>query len=135
MREIKFSAIYKPTGETFVPSRIEPITRFVHGTFDNLRGNWCHFSTDGFYGDAIIRHHTGINDVKGTEILDGDILDAQSDSVQIVCWDENQARYKSVPLYAYKTNAGNGGWSGYDLFNRKLEVIGNIHQHPELLNN
>ncbi|GAF18929.1 hypothetical protein JCM19046_3542 [Bacillus sp. JCM 19046] len=120
MKEIKFRAWYE-----------SPIRKKM--IYEGATGECFQLEREG--QPITIMQYTGLKDKNGTEIYEGDILDAQSDSVQIVCWDENQARYKSVPLYAYKTNAGNGGWSGYDLFNRKLEVIGNIHQHPELLNN
>ncbi|MFB0867374.1 hypothetical protein [Paenibacillus oleatilyticus] len=52
--------------------------------------------------------------------------------VQIVCYDLELAKYKSVPLSLYNSNAGDGGWTGYSL-NPYSEVIGNVWEHPHLL--
>lgn len=53
VREIKFDAIYKPTGEHFTPISINFNDNSVVGNFDGEQGDWCHFSLDGNYGDAI----------------------------------------------------------------------------------
>ena len=62
MREIKFDAIYKPTGEHFEPYKIDFRDKSTFGNFDGKQGDWCHFSLDGRYGDAILRQYTGLKE-------------------------------------------------------------------------
>ncbi|MFB0847296.1 YopX family protein [Paenibacillus oleatilyticus] len=86
--------------------------------------------------------YTGLRDSKrtkeypnGQEIYEGDIFPPGTRTrgeVQIVCYDLEQAKYKSVPLSLYNSNAGDGGWTGYSL-NPYSEIIGNIYENPDLL--
>ncbi|WP_345806616.1 YopX family protein [Bacillus pumilus] len=79
---------------------------------------------------------TGLKDKNGVEIYESDIaLDPNKNIKGVICYDCHQARYKFVPLSLYHSNAGDGGWSGFELnVNRRLpEVIGNIYQNPDLL--
>lgn len=75
----------------------------------------------------------GTND---EEWCEGDILTpnthAANQELQVICYDIHQGRYKGVPLSAYKLNAGNGGWTGFDIKSWQKR-IGNIHDNPELL--
>lgn len=42
----------------------------------------------------------------------------------VICYDSHQARYKFVPLDLYHANAGDGGWSGFELnVNRRLPEV------------
>jgi uncharacterized phage protein (TIGR01671 family) len=86
----------------------------------------------------IIMQYTGLKDSKGKKIYEGDILGCESNGVnrhelRVVCYDSNQAKYKSVPLSTYHSNAGNGGWTAYDLYRTYCEVIGNIFENPGLI--
>lgn len=74
MRQIKFDAIYKPTGEHFTPVTLDFNNNQVTGNFDGEENDWCYFSLDGSNGDVILREYTGLKDSKGVEIYDGDIV-------------------------------------------------------------
>jgi uncharacterized phage protein (TIGR01671 family) len=81
--------------------------------------------------------YTGLKDSNDKEIYEGDIVGCESNGVnryeyRVVCYDSHQTKYKAVPLVAYHQNAGNGGWTGYELKYHN-EVIGNIYDSPELL--
>ncbi|WP_339193770.1 YopX family protein [Paenibacillus sp. FSL P4-0176] len=70
------------------------------------------------------------------DLFEGDILSPnwalKEHEVKIICYDRNQSKYKAVPLSMYLINAGNGGWTGYDI-GYMSHKIGNIHDNPELL--
>ena len=72
--ELKFDAIYKPTGEHFTPSRIDLLDKAVFGRFNNNEYDHCHYSFDGKYGDAILRISSGLKDRIGNEIFSGDTV-------------------------------------------------------------
>ena len=88
--------------------------------------------------DAIIMQFTGLHDKNGKEIYEGDILNVGENLVcEIVYVDKNVEDYgdeihcafhakvyihnKTIPLDSYLKN--------------NCEIIGNIHENPELLEN
>jgi hypothetical protein len=100
--------------------------------FDDMLGyRFDHFETE----KPVYMWSIGIKDMNGKDIFIDDIFPSTPrtrDEVTIICYDSRQGRYKAVPLGLYKRNAGNGGWTGYDV-NPYSEVIGNVHEHPHLL--
>lgn len=81
-----------------------------------------------------VMQFTGLHDKNGVEIYEGDVIRANDGEERVICYDIHQAKYKAVPQYAYQHNAGEGGWTGYDLRNDKRhEIIGNIYENHDLL--
>lgn len=141
MRKIKFDAIYKPTGEHFEPWKIKFSDNTVWGDFDGEKQDWCSFSFDGTYGDAILRQYTGLKDRKGTEIYEGDIIrfcDFASDRTGGHMGDSiitGKVVYDYAMFFVNDEENGETGFSLCDahLNDDELEVIGNIYEKPELL--
>ena len=105
----------------------------------------CHIAMDGPYvrikayqydNDYAIEQYTGINDKNGKEIYEGDIiqevLDFDNDDIDgtfkyRVFWDEGTLCWSLAPI---------GNESIHDDLwecNSSVEVIGNIHENPELI--
>ncbi|MCM3454430.1 YopX family protein [Heyndrickxia oleronia] len=139
MREIKFDAIYKPTGEHFTPIEINFNDNTISGSFDGEINDWCHFSLDDKRGDVILRQYTGLKDKNGKEIYEGDILQLRNK--------ENKPYHMEVLWtgqgYGYKIIRNDTKSSGYivghlserglNFYNQTAEVIGNIYEKPSLL--
>lgn len=152
MREVKFDAIYKPTGEHFKPIELNFNENTVTGKFDGSDLDWCHFSFDGKYGDVILRQFTGIRDYKGSEIYEGDVLRIwESDEYipnrdsggGIIDYDQIDG-FSQIGVvsfhsswFAYETKKHLRGrqekiYAPLDCIDN-IEVIGNIYQNQELI--
>ena len=127
MREIKFEAIYQPTGEHFIPHEIDFKNGTLTGDWDNEIKAWCNFSLDGKTGDAILRQYTGLKDKNGKEIYESDVVQGATDIFD--------------KMTGQVTYAGCGyvidGIAKYSKIREELnssyEVIGNVWDNAELL--
>jgi hypothetical protein len=68
---------------------------------------------------------TGLQDKNGVDIYEGDILKTESDLLVVKVWMGNNCLCftgdeTGIPVYPYNVN-------------HSIEIIGNIHQNPELL--
>lgn len=127
MRDIKFRAWSKSDNKYYY--------RVLVGNTDNTDDQyvcssvydgdkWAHF--DEYCG--VIEQYTGLKDKNGTEIYEGDVVKVEGDGeIYRVKWIRSgfglEPRYNS-PRYPVLGNVE---------LRRKIEVIGNIHENPELL--
>jgi uncharacterized phage protein (TIGR01671 family) len=120
----------------------------VFGYEQNDMYDWDHIVESGALAEYLslggegdnyhspIMQYTGLKDKNDKEIYEGDIVICNDESEgrkRVVCYDIHQAKYKAVPKSTYYANAGNGGWTGFEL-RWYYEVIGNIYESPELFN-
>jgi uncharacterized phage protein (TIGR01671 family) len=75
---------------------------------------------------VVIEQYTGLKDKNGKEIYEGDILDSITGRPLVVAWVDSPAGFdllfnKDAPISLYANYAA------------KSEIIGNIHENPELL--
>lgn len=127
MRDIKFRAWSKSDNKYYY--------RVLVGNTDNTDDQyvcssvydgdkWVHF--DEYCG--VIEQYTGLKDKNGTEIYEGDVVKVEGDGeIYRVKWIRSgfglEPRYNS-PRYPVLGNVE---------LRRKIEVIGNIHENPGLL--
>jgi len=116
MRDIKFRAWDTHDHEWYrKPNPPKRMTYYANPSVDD--DGYIHFESVGqtAIGDHgedrhIIMQYTGIKDKNGVEIYEGDVVDDGKD----IKFPED--------------------WEWLDMCHEEIEVIGNIHENPELLN-
>lgn len=129
MREIKFRAWDNANNEWLNKEDTECLIIYLDGRYEIDRG-WCIVTPD-----LTIEQYTGLKDKNGKEIYEGDIVeedievgddDIDGEYRYQVVWDEETLCWSLSPNYCTIHK---------DLWETNLsrEVIGNIHENPELL--
>lgn len=78
---------------------------------------------------AIIEFGTGIKDKNGKEICEGDILDDGVSHIGNVFFNQRISAY----VFEFVVDDNIVGSTFIDLYTSDIEIIGNIHENPELL--
>ncbi|MBE9572956.1 MAG: hypothetical protein IMF11_20215 [Proteobacteria bacterium] len=129
MKKIKFRAWSRKTKTMLDLHKITPLV--LNAEIDGL---FIPFSND-----LILMQYTGLKDKNGTEIYEGDLLEMPTLGINEVVFgdfcigtDDWQVEHKTIGfVIKWKDDSGYTGLSAEDT--KDYKVIGNIHQHPDLL--
>lgn len=133
MREIKFRAKYFDEWYFGII-----VTRKVkdRGRMRNLyilmgldNENWIPLNEDQY---DTIGQFTGLHDKNGKEIYEGDILRSKRKTLNYIAYDDDKGRFVEVRIWDAAIDA-RCEISKYKIERLGQEVIGNIHDNPELM--
>lgn len=124
MREIKFRA-WIPHSNNFAYMEFDGFFSNGEEVFD-----WAEILDFG-----TLEQYTGLKDKKDEEIYEGDILEGQTgykvEKVKIV-WNKHKYMFITEKGHFEEINKQPQNFENYYLL-QNLEVVGNIHENPELL--
>lgn len=134
MREILFRGKRTNDGKWVYGHLIESDT-YTHQIFIVTEANWESSDKSFDFLDTdvyevlpeTVGQYTGLTDKNGNKIFEGDILKASYfDWKYVVEWDEDNGRFLGFTIESERKIA-------YVRRKPKSEIIGNIHDNPELL--
>jgi phage uncharacterized protein TIGR01671 len=131
-RQIKFRVWHKKQKRMLIVSNIEcNIKGIIFGidTYINLVENYDRQYSD--IEEINLMQFTGLLDKNGKDIFEGDIIKAEVINSFSGDKNLNKVIIRIVSYYETQCSFAFGAYNPLNLFN--IEVIGNIHDNPELL--
>ena len=130
MRQIKFRAKSVDEGKWLIGALIPNGRRPCIAPFK-----------EGFHLESVdpntVGQFIGLTDCKGKEIYEGDIITVNGKYPRVVLWDKMSWALMPTEYFHDKMfwvmNLQHPGIDWWEEFADKLEVIGNIHDNPELI--
>lgn len=128
MREIKFRVWIKLTNKMYYTVQAGGFSETVPRIFINDVAGWVNAWADNKSDEGEIMQYTGLKDKNGNEIYEGDIV--ETEGVKFII--KYSTSYNEAYYAGYNIENKNMETATH-LFNYKsLEIIGNIHENPEL---
>ena len=127
MREIKFRVWVKDRKEIFEVILIDYVTKKVTYLLERI-GHLLNIRHDKF-NDVELMQYTGLKDKNGKEIYEGDIVKLRANhGIGVIKYSNEWGAFvveyvKSKPLVVL----------GMSYYKEDIEVIGNVHKNPELM--
>lgn len=117
MRELKFR-VWDKLAKRF----IYPDKGYQGHYILTLKGKFHNLQNGSGGDDYEVQQYTGLNDMKGKEIYDGDIIRGYYETVKGTITNKVKVEYHEV--FGYQ-------WRNWDIFS--IEILGNAFENPELL--
>ncbi|MBO8161304.1 MAG: hypothetical protein H0Z24_06665 [Thermosipho sp. (in: Bacteria)] len=140
MRDIKFRAWHKEKRKMFYPIQLEwskegyvgkPKGLYIwREPFDDENVDWV--SHGEYIEDCELMQYTGLKDINGKEIYEGDIVKINNKHIAQVKFSRGMFKFKlNETIYAdfEETDI----LFPFEVSENDIEVIGNIYKNPELL--
>ena len=136
MREILFRGKRVDNGEWVYGDLLQPTKEKILNIYEISDYNSLMGDIHEVYPETV-GQYTGLNDKNGKKIFEGDILQDKFGQIKIVDYCNEWGAFRTCFVKALneegKIVATVGGASFVGTIWRKYEVIGNIHDNPELL--
>lgn len=122
-REIEFR-VWDTVMRSWVPMGLNEISELVFMEKSDIDGGFVIDTFDSKSDRFAVMQYTGLKDKKGVKIFEGDIMDWNCELFRIGYHEAS---------FSFINTAGE--WDGYLMLqgSDRIEVVGNIHQHPKLL--
>lgn len=129
----KFRAWHKPTKKMFEVYCFTDKEVFEN-TFDGIGTNPTNPAN---MNDCVLMQSTGLKDKNGRLIYEGDIVKTEDGDILVIKWGKNGFNtpelFTSVGFIMSTRTSWGEGYMQFDKEEPYYEVIGNIHENPELL--
>ncbi|MFN9318956.1 MAG: YopX family protein [Chitinophagales bacterium] len=104
---------------------------FSAGNFGEIfiESKYLHDISDGQIDNYRLLQYTGVKDMNGVEIYEGDIIQSSDLRIAEICWGHKTARFKAIKI---NMNHDSNDIIGILLWD-ECKIIGNIFENPELL--
>lgn len=114
---------------------------WVYGTnvYIPIKDKWKTRINGSRVDPETVDQYTGLRDRNGKEIYEGDIITVRGNYPRVVLWDKVSWAIMPCELYNDKhfwiMNLQHPGNDWWEEFADEMEIIGNIHDNPELMGN
>ena len=127
MREIKFRAWVKDGKEIVDVEEIDFMNKVINYIYNDYKNNEQEI-IGAYFEDIELLEYSGLKDMKGKEIYEGDIIKFLNGIFEVIWCNEKASfmlknkEYKEFLNFIYENNNG-------------MEIVGNIYENPELMEN
>lgn len=108
-----------------------PKLRFTYVTINDLLDGYPTDFLDNPEEELTFQQFTGLLDINGKEIYEGDIVNAKWNGIYQVFWSKESASFNLAKSNIIDKGAVGGNLNTFDA--KTFTIIGNIFENPELI--